>query len=120
LPSEETTPPVTKMYFTVAREVSVPSGFSRPRGRFQELPHALQIGLGINAYGIGSGFGGADAMPVLEGSQLLEAFGRSSGVEGNVAILRRKERRYPYRPRCRQKIGAGWPGRTYGMALRVK
>jgi hypothetical protein len=53
----------------------VPSGFSGPRGRFQELPHALQIGLGVNAYRIRRGFGRADPVPVLESAQLFQAFG---------------------------------------------
>ncbi len=75
LPSDETTPPVTKMYFTgLARSVCGMCALRSGRLR-QVCRTALQILRGIDPDGVRGGFDRADSESVFEGAKLLEALG---------------------------------------------
>src|SRR5436853_2095500 len=85
-PSDETTPPVTKIYLAMT--------FRALHGSFEQLRYALQIGRRIDAQGFVLGCDHTYAVPVLERSQLLEALGffqrphRQAGVaKQEVALI---------------------------------
>ena len=63
-PSEETTPPVTKMYLAIS--------FRALQGRFEQPGYAFEIVRRIHAQRFVLGFHHADAIPVFERPQLLQ------------------------------------------------
>src|SRR5262249_33449701 len=73
-PSDETTPPVTKMYLAMS--------FRALQGSFKQLGYALQVGWRIHAQGFVFGFHNPYGMSVLERSELLEALGFFQRTDG--------------------------------------
>src|SRR5882757_1202389 len=103
LPSEDTTPPVMKMYLVVR-----PSGFvmgSARSRRGQQATHLFQVLRRVDAERFVERFHGLDADAVFQGAQLLERFGpferrrverrqheqgaAAVGVEADMSIERR-------------------------------
>ena len=78
-PSEETTPPVTKIYLAIS--------FCALQGRFEQPGHAFEIGRRIHSQRLVLGFHHADAMPVFKRTQLLETLRllQRSNRQGGVA-----------------------------------
>src|SRR6188472_2508075 len=77
-PSEDTTPPVTKMYFTGRRSVCwviPPLSASIPRGNRHQLAHALQVFGCIDFNRLDVGDNHVDPVAVFESAQLLERLG---------------------------------------------
>src|SRR6266566_2056760 len=76
LPSEETTPPVTKMYFTdrPSGRCVMAASCSR-RNRQQLAAYALQVLRRVDADGVVFGFDRVNAIAVLERAELFERFG---------------------------------------------
>src|SRR6266849_1327094 len=84
LPSDDTTPPVMKMYLVVRPSVLVigivirapaPSASRRPRGRGDQAPNLFEILRCIDAERVVLRLDGLDADPVLEPAELLERSG---------------------------------------------
>src|SRR5438874_13580866 len=67
LPSDETTPPVTKMYLAMS--------FRDLQGSFEQLGYALEVFRRIHAQRLVLGFHNPYGMPVFERAQLLESLG---------------------------------------------
>src|SRR5690606_15542462 len=78
LPSDETTPPVTKMYFTgLLLDGGIVCGMSCSAfdAGFDQPAHARQILRCVDANGVGVGLDGGNPEAVLEHAQLLEPLG---------------------------------------------
>src|SRR5207253_8460683 len=105
LPSEETTPPVTKMYFVVRPSMVVIIPCSSGHRCSNQAANVLQIGGRIDADRVVGGLDGLDANAVLERAKLLERFGplerrriegtehhqrtAAVGVEADMSVERR-------------------------------
>src|SRR5260370_9416700 len=78
LPSDETTPPVTKMYLAILNHPCQSS--------FKQLVHPFQVVWRVHAYGFILGFDYADLVPVLERAQLLQALGFLKRADRHIGI----------------------------------
>src|SRR6476646_10757367 len=77
-PSEDTTPPVTKMYFTGRLSVCwviPPISGSSPSGDRHQAAHALQVFRGIDFDRLDGGHHCVDAIAMFQRPQLLEGLG---------------------------------------------
>src|SRR5512136_2339474 len=74
LPSDDTTPPVTKMYLTDRPSLFCMAPSSIDGGR-QTAPHPFEVFEGVHTDGVVLRFHDLQPEPVLEGPQLLEGLG---------------------------------------------
>src|SRR5205085_11880098 len=78
-PSEETTPPVTKMYLAM-----------NGNGSFKQLRDALEVLGGVHAEGFIFGFGDPDRITVFESPQLFQSLGLLQRANRKIGVLQQK------------------------------
>src|SRR5215470_9383828 len=81
-PSDETTPPVTKMYLAIP--------FCALQGRFEKPGYAFEICRRIHTQGFVLGLDHADLVSVLERAQLLETLGLFERTHGQSRVSEQK------------------------------
>src|SRR5260370_15831719 len=82
LPSDDTTPPVTKMYLVIS---------CSPQKRcLKQRGHALQVFRGVDAQRLVFGFGHANAMAILKCAQLFEPLSPFERADGQIRVPQQK------------------------------